>query len=315
MNQRAKTVSPQALLGLPYRDRQLIVVMPERVGEMAVQREDVAIGDYLGPSVVSAARDLYQGKSIIEAFTGTKSTSDFVDRLKTTKGWGLFGYAIDKARQAMSPGPAAPADAGPGPIKTLLRVRADIAEQNLQFPAGHPLYETVYAGHPLRPGIYRPLASFHHFLFEDKFNELLRLLSALSASEVTINYVRGYRTAFGGQAGLSLPLQVPVDISARFDRQGSSRSEGALKATFTPSAEPVLPADMAWFGSEPTWQQIAEARMARRLREIDVELSYEDDFGVNGTIAAQLLQSGFKLGGEFKQHEQTSWKFHSVFAS
>jgi hypothetical protein len=231
--------------------------------------------------------------------------------LLDTKNWGIIGYAIDKVKNETKEGKEG---SDQDFAKNLLRVRADLAERTFKFPPGHPLYNTVYVGHPLKPSVYTPLASFHHFLFEEKFNELLKLLWSLSATKVTINYVRGYRNAFDGSVGLSIPAEIPVKVGASFERKVSNHSEATLEASFNPVGSPRIPESTAWYAYEPTWQKIAEARLTAGLKAIDVELRYDDDFGVNSEVATTLLETGFKVGGDFQKHEQTSWKFHSSFA-
>ena len=50
------------------------------------------------------------------------------------------------------------------------------------------------------------------------------------------------------------------------------------------------------------------------LNEINVELRYDDDYGVSLNLAAKLNDFGFKLGGDFERHQRTAWKFHGTFA-
>ncbi len=290
------------LLSLPYRDRQLVAVMPQRESESTIERLEIPLSAY------------FVGNSLNPFSVFTKDYwVDYPKRmnLRDTKNWGIIGYAIDKVKNEIKEGKERPDQ---NLTRNLLRVPADIAELTFKFPPGHPLYNTVYVGHPLKPSVYTPLASFHHFLFEEKFNELLKLLWSLSATKVTINYVRGYRNAFDGSAGLSIPAEIPAKVGASFERKVSNHSEATLEAFFNPVGSPRIPEIMAWYTYEPTWQKIAEARLTAGLKAIDVELRYDDDFGVNSEVATTLLETGFKIGGDFQKHEQTSWKFHSSFA-
>jgi hypothetical protein len=275
--------------------------MPKQVDESTIERVEIQLSDYFL-------------KPLNPLKMNTKEYWDeYRKRLnfKDTKNWGVIGYAIDKVRNESNEGKK---KQNHSLTRNLLRVQADIAELTFKFPPGHPLYNTIYVGHPLKPNIYTPLANFHHFLFEEKFNELLKLLWSLSATKVTINYIRGYRNAFDGGVGLLIPAEIPAKVGASFERKVSNRSEATLEASFNPVGNPCIPESTAWYAYEPTWQKIAEARLNAGLKEIDVELRYDDDFGVNGEVATTLLENGFKIGGEFQRHEQTSWKFHSSFA-
>lgn len=278
------------LLSLPYRDRQLIAVVQQ--GESAIEQVEIKLDDYIG---IGAYRRNLNPKNWLRK-----------DYWTDTRSWGLFGYLVDRVHGGKK-------ISDKDSIRYLRKIQADLAERIFSFPPGHPLYDTAYAGHPLKPSVYIPLANFHRFLFEEKFNDLLTLLWCLSATKVTINYVRGYRDAFDSSIGLTMPIELPVQAGASFERKASYLSEATLEAYFTPVGEPHVPESTVWYDYEPTWKKIAEARLSAGLRAIDVELRYDDDFGVGGEIAIKLSEIGFKLGGEFQKHERTVWKFHSSF--
>lgn len=290
--------SADDLLSLPYRDRQLIAVVPQLGAPSDVEEVEIRLGDYM-----SAER--YLGAYNVKNWFKKSHWTD-------TKNWGLTGYLVDKARGKMASVGGAAASP-PNTVRHLRKIRADLAERILSFPPGHPLYETAYAGHPLKPEVYAPLASFHRVLFEEKFNELLTLLWCLGAADVSIHYVRGYRDAFGANAEVSLPADVPIKLGASAGRQTGRSSEAALEAHFTPTGQPHVPESTTWYQYEPTWQKVAEARLSAGLKSIDLELRYDDDFGVSGEVAAGLSGVGFKLGGDFQKHERTEWRFHGSF--
>ena len=130
---------------------------------------------------------------------------------------------------------------------------------------------------------------------------------------VTIDYVAGYRDRFEGGFSASVPFQLPVQAGASIGREASRNAEASVEAVFDPVGDPYIPDSMAWFDHEPTWKNIADARMNSGLKVIDLELRYDDHFNIDADIAAKLNGLGFKLGGEFEKHERTLWKFHSTF--
>lgn len=280
------------LLSLPYRDRQLIAVVLQLDAPSNVEEVEIQLRDYIN---VRNVENLFK-------------KSYWTD----TKNWGLTGYLVDKARGTMASVGSASASEG-NTVRHLRKIRADLAERILSFPPGHPLYGTAYAGHPLKREVYTPLASFHRVLFEEKFNELLTLLWCLGATNVSIHYVRGYRDAFGANAEVSLPADVPIKLGASAERQTGHNSEATLEAHFTPTGQPRVPDSTTWYPYERTWQKVAEARLSAGLKSIDLELRYDDDFGVSGEVAAGLSGVGFKLGGAFQKHERTRWRFHCSF--
>jgi hypothetical protein len=196
----------------------------------------------------------------------------------------------------------------------LLRIPADFADKLLCFQAGHPLYGTVYVGHPLVPRVYVTVASFHRYLFEDKFNELLTLLYSLGARQLEIHHVRGYSTAVHGKDGISLPGVSDLEVTASSSRQFSQSSEGHLTAQFSPIGEPRIPQSLVWLSYEQTWKNLAEARLTHGLKEIDVELQYNDDYGINKELTIKLIKLGLSLGGSFEGHEHTTWKLKATFS-
>ena len=141
----------------------------------------------------------------------------------------------------------------------------------------------------------------------------MTLLWCLRAVKVSIHFVRGYRDAFEASGGLAVPAELPVDVRASVTRTTSHRSEATMEAHFTPMADAHVPSATVWYEHEPIWQKVAEARLSAGLRAIDVELRYDDDFGIGGEIAATLTGIGFRLGGDFQKHERTVWNFQGSF--
>lgn len=278
------------LLSLPYRDRQIIVVVKDDVDYH--KRVPLKFSDYFTPEVGKANANPRNWVSL-------KHWSD-------SKSWGIYGYLFDKIREKFG-------ETQSQEIKHLRKLRADAAEKFLVFPPGHPLYDTAYAGHPLKPTVYTPFGNFHRLLFEEKFNELLKLFWCLGAKKVSIKYVSGYRNEFEAAGKVPLPVDLPVTIEASGGRKRSYSSAVELEARFIPSGRPRIPEGLTWYPHEATWKHIAEGRLSGGLSSIDVSLRYEDDFGVNAEVALGLEQMGFKIGGEFQKHEKTTWAFHGSF--
>jgi hypothetical protein len=193
------------------------------------------------------------------------------------------------------------------------RVPADLARRVLVFPPGNPLYSMVYAGHPRRPPVYLPVADFHRWLFEEKYNELLLLLSALGAVSIEIHCIRGYREELRAGGGLTTKSKA-AGSKAEATRTEQTRAEGHLHAHFEKSREaPHLPEAMVWYPCEETWKRVADARLHCGLRDIDVELRYGEDYGITYEVALGLESLGLKLGGDFYRHQETLWRFIGEF--
>jgi hypothetical protein len=282
------------MLSASYRDRQFITVLDR--GSNPTEPVEIKLRDYIG---------LQKQKEAWATFLSNPKNLLTKRHWTDTKNWGVYGYAFDKVRGNNR--------SDSGSVRHVQKVPAEIAEHILQFPPGHPLYSVVYAGHPLKAPVYMPVSYFHRVLFQEKLNELLTLLYSLGAVEVTIHYLRGYAESFGAKGGVSLPLEIPIQAGSSFCRASTSRTEGILRANFKPERLPHVPESPVWYEHEATWMRVAQARLTAGLKEIDVELRYDDDFGVNAEVALKLSEFGFKLGGAFSKHEETAWEFHAAF--
>ena len=290
MNESNNSSDSVDLLSLPYRDRQVIVTVKQ--GEDYHKQIPIRLSDYVSAEVHRANLD---PKNWLK-----------LSHYKNTKTWGIYGYLFDKVRGVTK-------ESDNQDIKRFRKLQASIAEEILSLPPGHPLYDTVYIGHPLKTSVYVPLANFHRFLFEEKFNELINLFSCLGAAKIGISYVAGYKEAFEAGGNVALPAEVPVQIQASGKGLKAGVAVADLEAHFEPTSQPYLPETLIWYPYEPTWQQIAEGRLKGGLKKIDVALRYEDDFGVSGELAAGLENMKFKIGGAFQKHQKTTWKFHGTF--
>jgi hypothetical protein len=76
----------------------------------------------------------------------------------------------------------------------------------ITFPIGHPLKNTVYAGHPAVANLYYPLSDFHKALFAQKYMEAVKLLRSLGAGEIEISSVTGWSKDWAASAGVAIPM-------------------------------------------------------------------------------------------------------------
>jgi hypothetical protein len=187
------------------------------------------------------------------------------------------------------------------------------AARSLSFPPGHPRNRVVYVGHPFDAPVYIPAAGFHRFLFEHKVAEAIRLLVALAATQLNVEYAEGW----GRDASLSisapLPTGQPIQLGASAGgyRGGENLSSSYLR--LRPTSPPRLPGDLVWFHHEPLWQEMARARLHAGLQTFQIDVSYADDYGVNARLAATMTGVGLQLGGAFVDHRSTVWRLSGEF--
>lgn len=335
------------LLTIPYRDRQLLEIVKagkeEHSAEIRLEWVDILTGAVLGGLFPAAAVGI-AAASLTSLIPGIgdkygqlvdKLGGQFDKAISTVPGLEKIERGIESVDRFVGKATEKVAEVLPARAQVndflnrkannlrayfkkktpghILRISANLAEKIIRFQAGHPLYDTVYAGHPLVPRVYLTVASFHRYLFEDKFNELLTLLCSLGARQVEIDHVRGYSRMAAGKGGLTLPGLLGVDVGGSGSSYLSKSSEGHLTAQFSANAEPHIPESSVWLSYEQTWKNVADARLTGGLKQIDVELQYNDDYGINEDLTIKLSKLGLSLGGNFERHEQTIWKFKAEF--
>lgn len=177
----------------------------------------------------------------------------------------------------------------------------------LDFPPGHPQGRVLYVRHPVKFKSYLPAAYFHRRVFEHKFWEAVRVLMWLGAKELEVKHVSGWGKEFSAE--IRAPVGLRPHVEGKSERDTRLLFTGELEGVETPS----VPPDVVWFGSEPGWQTIAEGRVRCRLKHFTMEVSYEDDFGVNASLEAAAGKVGLRLGGKFQSHQATIWWIDATF--
>jgi hypothetical protein len=205
--------------------------------------------------------------------------------------------AVRQAAAAIAPAPA------------LAVARADLA--GVVLPPGHPREGVVYVGNPVDPPLYYPAAQFHRLTFEHKLAEAVRLLVALGATELEVRHVAGWSREVAGRIHVPIPSKGMV-VGGDGDERSSSSSALLFRATLD-GGDPWLPDDLGWYPHEPTWRQVADARMRHGLRDFELAVRYVDDFGVNGSLSVAAQKFGVSLGGAFEEHRSTEWRITGTF--
>ncbi|MFV9507428.1 MAG: hypothetical protein AB4911_22985 [Oscillochloridaceae bacterium umkhey_bin13] len=176
----------------------------------------------------------------------------------------------------------------------------------LRFPPGHPRKNVLYIGDPVVSSVYYPAAQFHRRTFERKFSEAVRLLEALGVVSLEVKCAQGWSKDFAAS------LNTPAGIELATGASGSQQSRILYQAEYHGNTSCKIPNHMAWFNHEPAWQAIANGRLNHNLKRFELQVQYEDDFGVNAKVVAKFMQQ-LELGGKFEQHQQTTWIIAGAF--
>lgn len=180
----------------------------------------------------------------------------------------------------------------------------------LWLPPGHPRVGHLYAVHPLRERAYLPLERYHPVLFEQKLQEALTLLAALGAVRVRARCARGY-SAFKS-AGVSVGTgRETLGVDATRTERSVVGVE--LEEHYPAGRTPTIPRGLLWLGHEPAWTALARRRLESGVERFTLELRYTEDFGVHGGVAAALEGLGVRVGGAFREFEETVWHLEGEF--
>ena len=276
----------QQFVARPYAERQRIVVAEDVViaAEREAEQQAAKTGEGVnwGQVAVTAA-------SLAAPFAG------------------VAGIAVQVGVEAVS----AAAKGREKGLKVLAVSRTEAAQ--LRMPPGHPRDRVVYVGHPALAPVYYPAAGFHRFTFEHKFSEAVRLLMALGATELEVEHVRGWSEDFAANLSAPLPAAVPIDAEVTAGRRHAAGSSALFRAKLAGLTEPRLPDDLVWFPHEPTWQQVADGRLNYGLQEFQLAVRYDDDYGIDAGFKLSAQKLGLDLGGNFQEHESTTWKINGTF--
>lgn len=194
-------------------------------------------------------------------------------------------------------------------VKSILIDDAD----ELQLPVGHPQKNVLYIAHPYLVGVYYPAANFHPLNLESKYYELINLLTSLGAKEIEVEYINGLKkeSTFNVKANIGM-----TTTNAGMNSSKSESTNILYKATLE-GKEPKLPENLNWFNNEISWQQLAHDRIHNGLKEFQLAMEYNNDFGIDTFIKTDaLFQSLFgelELGGEYISHQNTVWKIKGKF--
>ena len=279
-----------SILSRPYSERQMIVVTEDEVVDALYQAElEVAAQADHGSGAVPLAVEV--SNIALRIMFGPSVTTLAELAVEAVKAW----------RRAQERGI---------PIRQVGKSEA----KTLTFPPGHPRDAVVYIGHPAMPDVYYTIAEFHRVTFEHKFSEAIRLLMHLGANQLRVEHVRGWSRGFSSR--LSVPL-APASgaVAGHIETASKSRVELLYEAKLANKQEPQVPDALVWYMHEPTWRVIAEGRLEFELQEFSLNVVYEDDYGVNAGLRVSAIKAGFELGGNFEDHEATTWRISGSFYS
>lgn len=173
----------------------------------------------------------------------------------------------------------------------------------INFPIGHPQPNTLYIGHPLKPGVYIPFENATEQLFMEKVRELCYLAQCLGAVEIKFKRIKGLDVSnseassvdCSGEVGRKfLNVGGSREVSGSETNTYSSKDGVELVQRYSPIKKPFCPEGMVWYDSDPTWQTLVKQRLNGNI------LSYVEHVSSieTTTVSSNQLKS---LKGSFEK--------------
>lgn len=182
--------------------------------------------------------------------------------------------------------------------------------QAFRFPPRHPMLGEVYALHPTDNTKYYTISNYHRLAFESKHAEAINLLSSLGANRIVIKCEKGWNLSFSASVNASAP---EVDLEASAGHQDERTSSLYTELRFPGHNTPKLPDELHWYHYEPIWESVALSRINVMAENFRINLSYESDYGINGSLNASISKAGLKTTGQFSDQVSTVWSLEGDF--
>ncbi len=205
-----------------------------------------------------------------------------------------------------------------------------------RFPAGHPVANQLYIGHPYNPSFYVPIEESEDLFFVDKVHELCYLLECLGAEEISLTSVKGKSVSELSQNEMHRSANADVKLfsgEGSMDKSGSSQkdatshNERSMLIRLDPMRKPFVPEGLVWYPEQPQWQRLVKSRMDSNMLEYNEFVSTSQTKFTNDSEKSEIKGSAkylwmkahaeveLSLNRQFKESEETRWKVEVKFRS
>lgn len=220
--------------------------------------------------------------------------------------WGakaLWNYLRTKPTEAGAEAPDQDFGGGERLVSMLLRSPAlerltfeQARHSDRRFPPGHPLPGRFYRQHPLassrddKLAVFIPLEMFDELLLKEREAELIRVLTDLGASEVTISESESSTSSASGSAKVGVAGGGGVEGGVNAGATSSDSNVRTFSFVGRPWSEDFEfdRSPFGWLDFEPSWDAIAYARVRGGCTEATLTLTRETSF----SLGAELGVSG-----------------------
>ncbi len=194
----------------------------------------------------------------------------------------------------------------------------------LAFPPGHPLPGRYYRVHPLRnrANEYIPLTSYDALLYSEREAELIRLLTDLGATRISIGESSQKRRTAGAGVGLDAKPVLEAKLTAgggKIDTASGARLF-ELQGRVWSDVCTVKASDYQWLGFEPSWRALLHARLVGRCTSASIEIARDTSFSLaaeaslSGELLAALGAAGAEAHAAYDKSSEERSRFEVAFA-
>ncbi len=151
----------------------------------------------------------------------------------------------------------------------------------ITFPVGHPLPNTLYYAHPLKP-MYLPFENAQLMLFYERIQEICRLFQCLGATQITARCLKGQKISEDVIANGNMDITGGyklINASAGFNSKRNAlqkqehKDEMHLEQTFSPKKAPYCPKDLLWAKNDSELQTLIQQRLEGSLLKFSKRVS------------------------------------------
>lgn len=162
----------------------------------------------------------------------------------------------------------------------------------------------AYVRHPHHPHFLIPFSEYDDFVLQDKFNETLRVLTALGASSIRCTSHRERTKRFGAKVAVG-----PGKVDAKREHARSSRFDYEFAGS---GGTPSDPRPLRWPG-EPGMEAAIEGVLRNGATSVRITVKRDDSVSVNTDIPVKLQKIGVELGLHSARGQVDTLDFDATF--
>lgn len=182
---------------------------------------------------------------------------------------------------------------------------------DMKFPINHPIDGGIYANSDIDPNYYCPIAVFHEHMQKLKEQDFLKLCSSLGAK--TVRLISEYDIDKDLSSKGKVKFFHKAEIDSNINIVHNHNEKKFKEYNYDNNVSTMKAYDSPWFNEEPAWKTMQTMRLENNLLHQKVTYSYYDDFGITSRFAANMVQLGASLGGEFHSIKRIQREYEIEF--